>query len=201
MRAHPLTTFVSETFGRQFSDLLLAGYGAEPGGRRKKLYLTEQNDGVEAGWVIELVARHPPYGDEPLVLAALLKLLLSRPSISNHLEFEPGELLRELRWQEDAGTRRKVETAITSYVRLLYDKQVDARAGRRASAVAGGGYYHLLTGYVRGTKPDSTGGSLIGTLSGVDFDARFIEGLRQGRGYFAGINFGTLNQTGDQDRN
>lgn len=201
MSAHPLTTFVTETFGRQFGDLLLAGYGAEPDGKRWKLYLTEQDGGVEARWVIELVARRPPYGDEPLVLAALLKLLLNQPSISHHLEFELSELLAELRWREDADTRRKVETAITSYVRLLYDKQVDARAERRTLAVEGGGYYHLLTAYVRRTKPDSTGGSLVGTLSGVDFDTGFIEGLRQGRVYFAGINFGVLNRTDGEDRN
>lgn len=195
MSAQPLTTFVSETFGRQFGDLLLAGYGAEPGGRRRRLYLTEQDGGVQARWVIELAARRPPSGDEPLVLAALLKLLLSRPSISNHLEFELKELLVELRWPEDADTRRKVETAITSYVRLLYDKQIDARAERRTLAVEGGGYYHLLTGYVRGTKSSSTGGSSAQTLSGVDFDASFIEGLRRGRVCFAGINFSALNRT------
>jgi hypothetical protein len=201
MSAHPLTTFIYETFGRQFGDLLLAGYGAEPGGKCERLYLTEQDGGVEARWVIELVSRHPPYGDEPLVLAALLKLLLSRPSISHHLEFEPGELLRELRWQEDAGTRRKVETAITSYVPLLYDKQLDEEAGRSTSATMGGGCYHLLTGYVRGAKSGSTGGSFAGTLGGVDFDTGFIEGLRQGRVYFAGINFGALNRTSVEDHN
>jgi hypothetical protein len=196
MSAHPLTTFVSETFGRQFGELLLAGYGAEPGGRRSRLYLTEQDGGVKTRWVIELVAHRPPYGDDPLVLAALLKLLLSRPKVSRHLEFEPGELLAELRWPEDAGTRRKVETAITSYVRLLYDKQIDARAGRRASAIAGGGCYHLLTGYVRRAKPDSTGDSLSGTLSSIDFDASFIDRVRLGRVYFAGIDFGPILTTG-----
>jgi len=59
MSAHPLTTFVFETFGRQFGALLLAGYGVEPGGKRGRLYLTVQDGGMEAGRVIELVA-HPP---------------------------------------------------------------------------------------------------------------------------------------------
>jgi hypothetical protein len=193
MSAHPLTTFVFETFGQQFGDLLLAGYGAETGGRPRKLYLTEEEGGAEARWVIELVARRLPYGDEPLVLAALLKLLLSRTSISHHLEFELEELLVELRWRDDMGTRHQVETAITCFVRLLYDKQLDERAERSRSATMGGGYYHLLTGYVRGGKSGSIGGSLVGTLSGVDFDTGFIEGLRQRRVYFAGINFGALN--------
>lgn len=47
MSTHPLTTFVYETFGQQFGDLLLAGYGEEPGGGRKKLHLSETEAGVE----------------------------------------------------------------------------------------------------------------------------------------------------------
>jgi hypothetical protein len=201
MSAHPLTTFISETFGRQFGELLLAGYGAEPGGKCGRLYLTEQDGGVEAGWVIELVARRPPYGDEPLVIAALLKLLLSRTSISHHLEFELEELLAELRWRDDMSTRRQIETAIIGYVRLLYDKQLDEGAEGSTSATMGGGYYHLLTGYIRGAKSGSTDGSLAGSVNSVDFDIGFIEGLRRGRVYFAGINFGALNRTPVEDHN
>jgi hypothetical protein len=62
MSAHPLTTFVYETFGQGFGDLLLAGYGAQPAGGRRKLYLTESEAGVETDWVIELVAKRPPCG-------------------------------------------------------------------------------------------------------------------------------------------
>lgn len=198
MSAHPLTAFVYQTFGRQLGDLLLAGYGAEQGGQRRKLYITESETGVEIGWVIELVARRPPCRNEPLVLAALLKLLLSRPSISHHLEFELAELLAELQWHDDVSTRRQVETAIASYVRLLYDKQTDKQAGQHTSATTGGGYYHLLTGYVRGPNSE-TGMTLAGPLGGVYFDTGFIRALRQGRVSFAGIDFGTLHQNRDSD--
>lgn len=187
MSAHPLTTFVYQTFGQQFGDLLLAGYGAEPSGRHRRLFFIEP----EAGWVIELVGRRQPCRDEPLVLAALLKLLLTRPSISQYLEFELDELLAALRWRDDASTRRQVETAIGCYVRLLYDKQVDVPAKVRAPEPAGGGYYHLLAGYVRETN-SYTGGPPDRTLRGVYFDAGFIKGLKEGRVYFAGINFGPL---------
>src|ERR1051325_9284137 len=119
MSAHPLTTYVYETFGRQFGDLLLIGYGAEPGRARRKLDLTDSADGVEADWVINLVASRLPCREEPLVLAALLKLLLGRPSISQYLKFEPGELLTTLQWRDDASARRRVETAIGCYVRPL----------------------------------------------------------------------------------
>lgn len=191
MSTHPLTRFVYETFGQQFGDLLLAGYGAGPSGGRRKLYLTESEGEAEAAWVIELVATRPPCGDEPLVLAALLKLLLDRPIISQCLEFDIGELLAELQWQDDSSARRQVEKAIVAYVRLIYDKRVDARAGRRAPETEGGGFYHLLTGYVRGGK-SGTDAAIDRTFRGVYFDAGFIEGLKQGQICFAGINFGSL---------
>jgi hypothetical protein len=119
----------------------------------------------------------------------------------HHLEFELEELLVELRWPNDTSTRRQVETAITSYVRLLYDKRLDEGVERSTSATTGGGYYHLLTGYVRGAKTGSTDRVPVGTLSGVYFDTGFIEGLNRSRVYFAGIDFGALNRRGDTDRN
>lgn len=193
MSAHPLTIFVYETFGQQFGDLLLAGYGAEPGGGRKKLYLTESEAGVETRWVIELIARRPPCRNEPLVMAALLKLLLSRSYISHQLEFKLEELLAELQWRDVASTRRKVETTIVSYVRQVYDKHVGARVGRHTSATADGGYYHLLTGYVRGIEL-ATSRTLARIPGNVYFDGGFIRGLKDGRVYFAGIDFGLFKQ-------
>src|ERR1700754_2882835 len=105
MSAHSLSIFIYETFGQQFGDLILAGHGAEPGGRHRRLHLIELDGGVETHWTIELVARRPPCRDEPLVIAALLKLLLSRSNISCQLEFELGELLVELQWRDVASTR------------------------------------------------------------------------------------------------
>jgi hypothetical protein len=189
MDVHPLTTFVYDTFGQQFGDLLLVGYGAEPEDKRRKLYVTELEAGTEINWTIELIACRPLCCDEPLVLVALLKLLLTRPSISHLLEFELNELLTELRWQDKLSTRQQVETGIRGYVRLLYDKRGVLGAGRRKIVTEGGGYYHLLTGYVRGGK-SNIGEALVRTRSRVYFDAGFIEGLRQGRIYFAGIDFG-----------
>jgi len=183
--------FVYQSFGKQFGDLLLLGYGAESSNRRTRLYLSLLDAGANTKWVIELVARRSPYRDEPLVLAALLKVLLSRASISQYLEFELSELLIELQWQDQVSTRQKVDKAISSYARLLYDKQPDTRVERSTSAIVGGGYYHLLTGYVRGAKSSIKEKAMRNTNS-VYFDIGFIEGLRLGHIYFAGIDFGPL---------
>ncbi len=198
MSAHPLSRFVYETFGQQLGELFMAGYGVEPGSGCRRLYLIESGAGAEAGWVITLVTRRLPCRDEPLVLAALLKLLLSRPSVSQYLEFELGELLAELRWPDSLGTRRQVETAIGVYVRLLYDKQVDARVGLRTSETAGGGYYHLLTGYVKGAKSDE---ERARSLGGVYFDIGFIKGIERRQVFFAGINFCRLQTAGEAPSN
>lgn len=195
MNPHPLTIFVYESFGKQFGDLLLLGYRAEPSGRRRRLYLTESATGTEINWVIELIARRLPCRDEPLVLAALLKLMLSRSSIARYLEFDLSELLVELQWPDKTTTRQQVETAIRGYVRLLYDKQIKVRTERRISEIPGGGYYHLLTGYVREVK-FGIGEAVAKSLGCVYFDVGFIKGLSQGRVYFAGIDFGLLQSTG-----
>jgi hypothetical protein len=183
MSAHPLTRFVYETFGKQFGDLILAGYNAEQSGGRRRVYLTESEDGAETDWVIELVSSRLPCREEPLVLAALLKLLLSRPVLSNCLEFEMGELLAELQWRAGAAIGRRVKDAIVLYVGLLYDKRVDARAVPRSPRTTEGGCYHLLTGYVRGARART---------SSIYFDNSFIMGVKEGRVYFAGIDFGHL---------
>ncbi|MDT5270617.1 MAG: hypothetical protein QOH49_2803 [Acidobacteriota bacterium] len=188
MGAHPLITYVYETFGQQFGGLLLAGYGEKLGEAPKRIYVIEKADGEETDWVIKLVTNHLPRGKEPLVLAALLTLMLRRPNISYRLEFELDELLAVLQWRDNKRTHRLVDTAISCYVRLLYDKQINERAGKNPPTYSGGGYYHLLTGYVRGGK-SATGASLVRASSEVYFDSGFISGLKQGRVYFAGIDF------------
>jgi hypothetical protein len=189
---HPLTIFLYETFGQKFGDLISTGYGDEKNSRHQRLHITEFKAVEAIHCTIELVGDYLPCGDEPLVLAALLKLLLSRPSISHCLEFELNELLSELQWRDDIDTRYQVQTTIINYARLLYDKQVNTQARQRKSPLTEEGCYHLLTGYVRGTESDVSG--VMGrATSDIYFDASFTEGLRRGRVYFAGVDFGPLN--------
>jgi len=198
MNTHPTTEYIYHIWGQQFGALILAGYGLEPGNQDRKLHLTEVEDGVEIDWVIELVGNDLPCQDDPLVLAALLKLLLCRPSISHCLEFELGELLTALQWPDDLNSRRQAETAIVNYVHLLYDKRIDAQR-RRNSGIAEGGCYHLLTGYVRAKS--RVGGVQVRTLRSVYFDTHFIEALKRGQIYFVGIDFGALQHAGDETTN
>jgi hypothetical protein len=190
---HPLISFVSETFGQQFADLVLAGYGTEPDSGPLRLHTTASDNEIQTRWIIELIADPIPSGDDPLVLAALLKLLLGCHHLSHILEFDLSELLRELEWPDNGGARSKVETAIKGYVQLLYDKQTHP-SDDSDDDDDGGGFYHLLTGYFRGGRHGANGSNA--TSHSVCFDPSFVEGLKQGRVCFAGIDFGPLNYDG-----
>jgi hypothetical protein len=179
MSTHPLARFTYETFGEQFGNLVLAGYGAESGDVQRSLRLTESGGGEETDWAIELVALRHPCGEEPLVLAALLKLLVSRPVVTNCLEFKMGELLAELRWRDDPVTRLRANEVIVLYTSLLYIKRSRSRAGRRSTADALSGGYHLVTGYVREARAEA---------GSVFFDDGFIRGLKLERVFFAGVD-------------
>lgn len=190
MSTHPLISFVSETFGQQFADLVLAGYGAEPGNVPPRLSLTASDNEEKSTWVIELIANPLPSKDDPLVLAALLRLLLARPRLSYLLEFDLGELMRELGRPDDGSTRRRVEAAIKGYVLLLYDKHTHPSDDDDD----GGGFYHLLTGYFRGGQHGANGSHTAS--HSITFDPSFVEGLKRGRVCFAGIDLGPLNSGG-----
>jgi hypothetical protein len=197
MSAHPLTTFVYETFGQQFGALLLAGYGEESPAGSKVFHYSDTEAVGQVEWAVELIADRLPYRDEPLVLAALLKLLLTRPTISEVLDFEADELMAELQWGTDAEAYKRLHQVIRKYVSLVYDKQEQARAGGLKRTNAPWGCYHLLLAHLRETVRDEAAHT-VKRYSRVSFDYDFARGLKRGRVYFAGIDFGTLHLAGDR---
>jgi hypothetical protein len=98
--SHHLVEFVYSTFGKSFGDLLLAGYNEERSWKTRKFYIIEEVSGVSVEWEIEVAGKSSPIRHEPLVLAALLKLLLHRPALSYLLEFEMSEMVKELGWKD-----------------------------------------------------------------------------------------------------
>lgn len=191
-KIHPLVSFVYQRLGQQFGDLLLAGYNELPSRTMKQFTYNETEDGIEIEWVIELIADTMPCYDEPLVLAALLKLLLSRPDLLTSLDFQTGELIAELKWRNSPHTSKRIDQIISSYVKLTYDKHERRRKDRYKRKGTQWGDYHLLTGYVREAVL-KVGESLpISTYNNVSFNNSFIDGLKNGQVRFAGINFGPL---------
>jgi hypothetical protein len=125
-----------------------------------------------------------PCGEEPLVLAALLKLLLTRGPLSVWLDFAFEEVLAELGWQDRRFAQDAVDSAVRKYAGLSYARK---RAGCEARGVCA-----LVVGYDQITDGVNEGGSRVRVLNRVHFHPRFVEGLRNFRIEFAGIEFGDL---------
>ena len=180
---HHLETFIRRTFGSRMGAILLAGYGGE-GGCRETVGVTGVSEsGEETEWLIEILG-DLPRGDEPLVLAALLKLLLVGGLLDEALDFTLEEVLAELGWPDGRFAQDAVDDAVSKYSRLTYAK-ADKRGAIR-------GMYALVIGYENITERESEGNKRRRILNRVQFHPRFVDGLRNLKIVFAGIEFGDL---------
>jgi hypothetical protein len=180
---HHLETFIRRTFGSRMGAILLAGYGGE-GGCRETVGVTGVSEsGEETEWLIEILG-DLPRGDEPLVLAALLKLLLTRGPLDAALEFTLEEALAELGWPDGRSARDTVDAAVSKYSRLTY-----AKADKRGAVL---GVYALVIGYDHITERGLEDNGRTRILNRVQFHPRFVDGLRNLKIVFAGIEFGDL---------
>jgi hypothetical protein len=184
-----LVTFVREEFGEHLGTLLLAGRG-EPAGARKRSLIVMLGELTEGRRVrfLEMVADGTdlPHGDDPLVLAALFKLLTRRGAVSR-LVFSLRELLALLGWEESVEEVRSVEGALERYYRTSYvevgerrhpplPKQLDVVAEQR-----------LLDGYFLDDGSRRRGGRLGPRHTVVDFNSQFLDQLN--RWTLFGINW------------
>lgn len=115
-REKQLVAFMQETFGELLSLLLLTGLGEEawPGSRRFTVSELDA-DGYMISHRLELTSDEAlPHGRDPLVLAALLKMLIERRQPSR-LAYEQAEIVRALGWRDVAGAGGAVVGAVERY--------------------------------------------------------------------------------------
>lgn len=186
--AAQLVNFVREAFGARCADLLLVGLGEEPVRGTKKFNVLESEEGKEWEVEVEVVGGVLPCYTEPLVLAALLKMLIALKSIPSSLEFQMSEVVDELRQVGVTLTDEGVDQIISKYVALSYDK----RAKGESESEEGGGVYSLIAGYVRGSEKEARETSPARVSSIVLFEQSFVAGLRKGEIILADIRFGTF---------
>ena len=189
-RAAQLVNFVREAFGACCADLLLVGLGEEQVRGAKTFGVRHDEEGKEWELEVEVVGGALPCRSEPLVLAALLKLLLGREGIPSPLEFHVSEVMEELRQAGVRLTDEDVDRIISKYAALSYDKR--AKGGDESES--DGGVYSLIAGYFRGTEKEAGGLSRARVSSSVLLEQRFIAGLRDGEVILAGIQFGRLGE-------
>jgi hypothetical protein len=182
-RTHPLESFIRQTFGDQFGKVVLAGYGRGAGiSLRLRLSVATEGKGVR-GRTLE-ISGDLPHGREPLVLAALLKLLLSRGYLSAELEFVLPEVIGALGKAVTPGVPGEVDRVIRKYLGLSY---MVRREGGGES-----GMYALVTSYDRDDEFESGVKASTSSALRAHFHPGFVEGLKASRVVFAGIDFGRL---------
>jgi hypothetical protein len=186
---NPLVNFIHEAFGARCAELLLVGLGEEPVQGREKIYVAEAGEGAEWEVEMEVVGGALPCRSEPLVLAALLKLLLGRKDLTSSLEFHMREVVDELKQVGITLTDEDVDRIISKYVALSYDKR--AKGPREPDE---GGVYSLVVGYFRESVKGVRETNSVRASSSIQFDQSFVEGLREGEVIIVGIWFGRLGE-------
>lgn len=195
---HPLAEFVYSTFGKPFGELLMAGYGEESPPERMSFTFTEGYDGGGIEWVIDVTSGRPLKGQEPLVLAAVLKLMLGRPGISQTFEFLVEDLLDELGWAHTRASERAADRILEKCVYVNFHKyEREGMRERYEKAHTEWGRYKLISGHVMSRKREPGEPSPGRVSHRVDFDGEFAKGLGEGRVLFAGLDFGILNPSND----
>jgi hypothetical protein len=193
-----LAEFVYSTFGKPFGELLMAGYGEESPPEKRSLTFTERYDGGEIEWAIDITSSRPLKGQEPLVLAAVLKLMLGRPVTSQTFEFLVEDLLDELGWAHTRASGRAADRVLEKCVYVSFHKyEREGARERYEKANTEWGRYKLISGHVMSRKRDPGEPSPVSVKHRVDFDSEFARGLGEGRALFAGLDFGILNLSND----
>lgn len=195
---HPLAEFVYSTFGKPFGELIMVGYGEISPPEKRSFSFTEEYDGGEIEWVMDVTSSHPLREQEPLVLAAVLKLITGKSGTAQRFEFRMRELLDELGWVHTRASERAANRILEKCVYVNFHKYESEGARERyKKANAEWGRYKLISGYVVSRTRDP-GEQMPGRVKHcVDFDGEFVRGLGEGRVLFASLDFGILNLSKD----
>jgi hypothetical protein len=187
---HPLAEFVYCTFGSRFADLLMVGYNEEPSQKRKIFRITEKIDGRGFEWLIEAIGNSLPSRQEPLILAALIKILLKRTIISRQLVFDMDELIDAIGRSDELLTQAAIDQIISNYASLSFHKEPSDKRAEKTGLKWG--EYSLIKAYLRESVRNLGEAIPQRTSRLVEIDLGFVEGIKMGKVYFADINFGQI---------
>lgn len=185
-----LLDFTRRLLGRNLSEFLLCCIGEWRHPRRRFTAQSIRTQGPVVTYQLEIVGESGaglPGGSDPLVLAALLRLLLTGGQGRDELNFNEDELLAMLGWADTAASRSAVESAIERYCSAAYYAR---RTGPRVSGRTESHYSQvqkLITGYDSTVeKPSGEAGQ---RTTVVYFPPGFSRGVMGFEKYFLGIDF------------
>lgn len=118
-----LIAHLEEQFGEHLSALLLSGHGVKSWVRQRELVIssTDRVGNQEEHSVVLLTkgAHSLPYGQDPVVLAAHLRMLSERGAYGR-LSYDLFEMLGVLSWEDPVQGMKEIEGALHRYFRLSY---------------------------------------------------------------------------------
>jgi hypothetical protein len=196
-----LVAHLKEQFGEHLSALLLSGYGTKEWVQRRGLVIsTTDRVGTREEHSVILVtegASFLPHGQDPIVLAAHLRLL-SKRGAAGRLSCDLLEIMEVLGWADPMQGLKAIEGALYRYFRLSY-----AAAGTRWHPMAPRtegvtAERRILTFYDFEHEPVRGRGTYPTLHTVVEFSQRFLDHLRQRSLFGIDWNMVTGVQTRDE---
>jgi hypothetical protein len=118
-----LEAYLKEQFGEHLGALLLSGHGVKSWVRQRELVIstTDRVGNQEEHSVMLLTkgAHALPFGQDPVVLAAHLRMLSERGAYGR-LSYDLFEMLGVLGWEDPVQGLKEIEGALHRYFRLSY---------------------------------------------------------------------------------
>lgn len=202
MPEHPLVEFVYSTFGKSLGDLLLVGYASEQAQKKASFKFYAPRRGVTKTWIVDAASRALPRGNEPLILAALLKFLVLRidldepGNVSPSLEFDMQKLLAEVGRDGTCISEEETGEIIEKYISISYTiSEWEPKGTKGYSSTRAKGSYTLLSRYTTLAYKDEGDTRAMRLVDRVAFYDDFVEGLKRGEITFAGMKLGQRQPT------
>lgn len=177
-----LIEFVGREFGEHLGALLLSGLGESPAAGRRAFAVTITDRlGSAEQYSLEMSADGEstlPFGKDPLVLAAHLRMLRDQGAASRLVYCFP-DVLRVLGWRDPIRDAGVVEGALIRYYRSSYSQVRRRRHPLAQASVGRTAEQRLVDGYDFEDEPLRSYKDYSAVYTVVDFNPQFLDQLRR----------------------
>jgi hypothetical protein len=177
-----LVAHLKEQFGEHLGALLLSGYETERWAQRRELVITTTDrvgNREEHSVILLAVGAHAlPYGQDPVVLAAHLRMLSERGACGR-LSYDLLEMMKVLGLVDPVQGMKAVEGALHRYYRLSYAVEGKRHHPLAVQSEGVTAERRMLTAYDFEHEPVRSRDPYPTMHTVVEFSQRFLEQLRQ----------------------
>ena len=136
-------------------------------------------------------------GDDPLVIAALLKLYLERGNLEYDFNFGIGEIAEELSWQFNQDTEERISETIANHARVGGCISIGNQAGKKVELPFEDYVFRglLFCTFKFVTREFSENyPNILRSSHRITFHREFVEGMRKGKVIVGKVCFDSLKQ-------